>query len=181
MSNPAWYDDPGLQTVPDVFPYERTETPLGVWFRHRYPEGGSYAEFRSHQQWFGWPLIHVTRGICPETGRRKTARGIVALGRIAIGVISVGQVAAGVFALGQVGVGLLLGLGQFSMGMVCIGQAALAGLFGLGQFATGIVAIGQFGFGEYVLAQFGVGSHVIDMGGADPQAVDFFKQFIPGM
>jgi hypothetical protein len=163
----------------EPFPYERMETNLGVWQRFAYPEGNTYAEFRSHQEWFGVPLVHFTRGICPETGRRKTARGIIAVGRIAIGVIALGQVAAGVIALGQVGVGLLLGLGQFTMGMVCIGQFALAGIFGLGQFTTGYVAIGQFALGEYVLAQLGFGSHVIDVGGADPVAVKFFEGLKP--
>ena len=174
------YDEfPVEDLAAEPFPYERTETNFGIWQRFVYPTGATYAEFRSHQEWFGVPLVHITRGICPETGRRKTARGIIAMGRIAIGVIALGQVAAGVIALGQVVVGLLVGLGQFTMGMVCVGQIALAGIFGLGQFTTGYVVIGQFGFGEYVLAQIGFGTHVIDMTGADPAAVKFFEGLKP--
>lgn len=163
----------------DAFPYQRRETSFGVWRWHHYPEGRTYSEFRSHQEWFGLPLVHFTRGLCPETGRRKTARGIIAVGRIAIGVFALGHVAAGVIAVGQVGVGILLGLGQFTMGFVCVGQLAIGGLFALGQFTTGFVTIGQFSFGEYVLAQFGMGNHVIDMSGADPDAEKFFAPILP--
>jgi hypothetical protein len=169
--------DSSSEAVTEEFPYQKQETTLGVW-RLYYAEGYNYAEFRSHREWFGVPLVHITRGICPETDRRKTARGIIAIGRIAIGVLAIGQVAAGLIAIGQVAIGLLLGLGQATIGVCCVGQLALGGFFSLGQFTTGYITIGQFSFGEYVLAQFGLGHHVVDTLGADPEAEKFFAAFL---
>jgi hypothetical protein len=159
--------------------YHVEETPRGTWLRYLYPTGASYAEYRSRATVFGLPFVHYTSGICPETGRRKTAKGFVALGRVAVGVIALGQAAFGVVAFGQAGLGLLFGLGQAASGLVSVGQLALGGLFGVGQFATGAVAIGQFGIGQYVLAQFGLGEHAWTMDSADPAAVELFRA-LPG-
>jgi hypothetical protein len=159
--------------------YRTEQTPRGTWRRYLYPTGASYAEFRSHATVFGMPFIHYTSGVCPETGRRKTAKGFLAVGRVAVGVIALGQAAFGVVAVGQAGLGLLLGLGQAASGVVAIGQLALGGLFGIGQLATGAVAIGQLGLGQYVLAQVGFGEHTWTMETADPAAVEFFRA-LPG-
>jgi hypothetical protein len=179
MTEDFTYDDAVPGTSVEEFPYQRMETNFGVWQWHLYPDGRTFSEFRSHQEWFGYPLVHITRGICPETNRRKTARGIIAIGRIAIGGLAIGQLATGIIAIGQAAVGLLLGIGQFTMGIGCLGQFALSGLCALGQFTTGYVTIGQFAFGEYVIAQFGWGSHVIDTSGIDPEAEKFFRQILP--
>src|SRR5229473_4409162 len=150
--------------------YKFDETPRGVWRRFVYPTGELFEEFTSHRRLFGAPLLHYTRGKCPETGRRIVARGIIAVGRLAVGVIAIGHASAGIIALGQLALGVLLGLGQATTGVVALGQLAVAALFGLGQVATGYVAVGQVGFGQYVLAQFGFGAHVWDMRGVSPVA-----------
>lgn len=155
--------------------YKIEQNRRGVWRRYLYPNGQYFAEFKTHRTLFGLPVYHYTSGICPETGRRVTAKGIIAIGRVAMGGLAIGQAAFGIVAIGQLGLGLLFGLGQASSGVIAIGQLAIGVLFGLGQFATGLVAIGQFAMGQYVLAQFGMGDYVWMKDSADPRAVEFFK------
>jgi len=159
--------------------YQITETPLGVWRRFVYPNGDLFEEFMTRKQLMGLPLIHYTRGKCPETGKRIIAKGIIAIGRLAVGGIAVGHASAGLISIGQLAVGMVFGLGQASTGVYAVGQLAIAYLFGIGQFATGLTAIGQFGLGKYVLAQFGIGEYVWDMRGAAPEAIKFFRALMP--
>ena len=158
--------------------YKTEVTALGTWKRHVYPDGRRFAEFRSHVDVYGWPLLHYTYGICPETGRHVVARGVIAVGRIAVGVVALGHVAAGLVAVGQGALGIALGLGQAASGWWCIGQLALGGAFGLGQLATGATAIGQLALGTFVLAQAGWGAHVWAPGHADPAAVEHFRALL---
>jgi hypothetical protein len=155
--------------------YKVDETGFGVWRRFLYPSGQLFEEFVSHSQVAGLPLVHYTRGVCPETGKRVVATGVFAFGRVAVGVVAFGQAAFGAVAIGQLAVGLLFGLGQASTGVLAVGQLALGLALGLGQFTTGYVAVGQFGFGRYVLAQLGRGQHVWDTQAVDPVARRFFQ------
>ncbi|HTQ39097.1 MAG TPA: hypothetical protein VMJ32_08710 [Pirellulales bacterium] len=159
--------------------YEITDTRRGRWRRYLYPNGRLFEEFVSHAQLFGMPVMHFTRGKCPETGKRIVAKGVIAVGRLAFGILAIGQASCGVIAIGQLSVGVLFGLGQACMGLFALGQLALATSFGVGQFAVGYAAIGQFAFGKYVLAQIGFGDHVWDMRGASQEAVKFFQTFLP--
>src|SRR5437016_3508457 len=131
--------------------YKIRETRLGVWRSFLYPNGQLFEEFTSHRRLFGLPWLHFTRGKCPETGKRVVARGVIAVGRMAVGIVALGQAAVGFLAIGQLALGVLLGLGQATTGLFAVGQLAVAAIFGAGQAATGYVAIGQFGFGRYVL------------------------------
>lgn len=158
--------------------YQIQETSFGVWRRYLYSTGAYFAEFKSHQIFLGLPLLHYTRGICPETDKRMTAKGIVAIGRIAAGFVAIGQAAFGVIAIGQLALSVLFGLGQASTGWTAIGQVAIGIKFGLGQLATGFIAIGQVGIGNYVLAQIGFGDHVWSTKRVDPEAVDYFKHLL---
>lgn len=155
--------------------YKIEETAFGRWRKFIWPSGELFEEFVSHARFLGLPLLHFTRGRCPETGKRIIAKGIFAVGRLAFGVVALGHASAGIIAFGQLGLGLVLGLGQAATGLYAAGQFALAMNFGLGQFATGYAAIGQLGLGEYVLAQLGLGEHVWDMRGVDPEAHAFFR------
>jgi len=148
--------------------YKIETTNFGVWRRFLYPNGAYFTEFKSHAVFFRLPLLHYTRGKCPETGKRVVAKGVVAVGRLAMGIL----------AIGQAGLGLLLGLGQGATGLYAIGQAAIGFMFGLGQIATGEIAIGQVAYGNYVLAQVGYGDYVWSMKRADPEAVKFFKSLL---
>jgi hypothetical protein len=159
--------------------YKIDETPRGVWRRYLYPDGQLFEEFVSHRWVSGVPMLHYTRGRCPETGKLVVARGVVAIGRLAVGVVAIGQASMGVIAIGQLALGLMFGLGQATTGVFAIGQLAVGLLVGLGQFATGYVTIGQLAFGRYVLAQMGIGEHVWDMRGASPVAKQFFRSFLP--
>src|SRR6476660_4635370 len=118
------------------------ETANGIWRRYLYPNGRRFAEFKSYLNVGGLPLVHYTHGICPQTGRRITAHGIIAVGRVASGVIAIGQFAIGLIAIGQLSIGLL----------------AVGLFFGAGQFATGHIAIGQFAYGVNVLAKWALAS-----------------------
>jgi hypothetical protein len=165
----------------DPIDYKFDESEFGTWRSHKTPEGSYYAEFRTHAEILGLPLVHITLGRSPETGRRVIARGVIAIGRMAVGVVGIGQLSLGIIAVGQLGLGLLLGLGQGTTGIIAIGQLALGVLFGLGQFTTGFIAIGQVAAGYYVLAQQGFGAHVVDMMHSTPEARQFFGRLIPGL
>lgn len=140
--------------------YKIEKTSFGTWRRFVGPNGLSYAEFTSHRHCFGLPLVSYTSGRCPETGRRKMAKGVLAVGRFAVGIVPIGQVAIGVFPIGQLSLGLVFGVGQLATGLFAVGQAAIGVVFGFGQLATGVVAIGQLALGWHVMAQLGVGAHV---------------------
>src|SRR3954469_18493757 len=154
------------------------ETANGVWRSYLYPNGRRFAEYKSYLNVGGLPLIHYTQGICPQTGRRITAHGIIAIGRVASGVIAIGQFAIGLIAIGQLSIGLLFAVGQASLGAYCLGQLAVGLFFGAGQFATGQIAIGQIAYGVNVLAQAGFGKHVVDMPAVAPAAKSFFLGLI---
>ena len=155
--------------------YKIEETNLGIWRRYMYSDGNSFHEFKSHTTLLGLPLVHYTCGRNPETGRRITAKGIIAIGRFACGFIAIGHASFGLLAIGQLAIGLVFGLGQVATGLAAIGQVAIAAYLGLGQVVTGYIAIGQFGIGRYVLAQAGLGEFVWCTKRADPQAIEFFK------
>ncbi len=155
--------------------YQTEETEHGTWRRFVYPTGEAFAEYRSATIVFGLPLIHYTSGKCPETGKRLTARGFIAIGRKAVGVIAIGQLSAGLIAFGQVGLGLIFGLAQAGAGLVALGQMALGLYFGAGQIATGTTAVGQVGIGHFVRAQVGFGRFLWLPGYADPEAVRHFQ------
>jgi hypothetical protein len=158
--------------------YRVDETSWGTWRRFVYPNGSRFEEFKSRAEFAGMPLLHYTNGICPETGKRITARGAIAIGRFARGIVAIGHVAFGIIAIGQASVGLVLGFGQATAGIFCLGQLAIGLIFGAGQVATGYIAIGQIAVGTYVLAQIGWGSHVVDTRVIDPVAQHFFLRLI---
>jgi uncharacterized membrane protein (DUF485 family) len=122
-------------------------------------------EWRSRQEMFGLPLVHVAIGWNPETGKLRIAKGVVAVGQFGIGFITIAQF----------GFGLVFGFGQFLAAPVAVAQFALGLFFGLGQFATGYIAIGQLAAGVYVLAQQGFGEHVWSAKISDPAALEFFR------
>ena len=153
--------------------YQVTTSDRGTWRRYLHANGNLYAEFTSTATVLGLPLVHYTRGISPETGRSRTARGFVAVGPRAIGVVAVGRLAAGIVAVGHLCLGVV-GFGQLAVGLAVVAQLALGIGFAIGQLATGFVCIAQLGAGNWVLAQVGVGTHVWSMQVKDPAAIDFF-------
>jgi len=158
--------EPGEVTV--------TRTRKGEWRRYNWADGRRYAEYRSRTRWAGLPLLHYSHGINPDTGRRTVARGVLAVGRMAVGVIAIGQASLGLVAIGQFAVGLALGLGQAASGVLCLGQLAVGALFAAGQLANGYIAIGQLAIGKYILAQAGYASYAWTPERRDPEAVEIF-------
>jgi len=157
--------------------YKVEITRRGMWRRYGYIDGSSYHEFTSHAQMWGLPLVHYTWGRNPETGRRRIARGIIAVGRLACGIIAIGHASLGLVAVGQLAVGVGFGLGQLATGAAAVGQCAVAAGFALGQFAAGYVVVGQFVVGKYGLGQFGLGTYLWTMFRSDPEAIALFKSF----
>lgn len=169
---------PNLQNQP--VDWKITETGFFTIKSFVYPTGLSYTEYTSHAQVGAWPLVHITLGRSPETGRRKTAKGVIAIGRIAFGVLPIGQLAIGLFPIGQLalGLGLALGQGAFSLG-AALGQVAVAPLFAAGQIVAAYAAIGQLALGYYCLAQSAVGVHLWTLKVKDPAALEFFRHLLP--
>jgi hypothetical protein len=135
-----------MNTLLKPVQYKIEHTPWGTWKRFGYESGNVYEEFTSFRQFWGLPLLHYTRGRHPETGRLKTAKGIIAIGRRAIGCIAIGQLA----------IGLFFGLGQAACGLLCVGQGAV-GLLVAGQVAVGIISVGQIAIGIVAIGQMAVG------------------------
>ena len=123
--------------------YRIQETGFGTWRSFMYEDSKTYHEFTSHARFLDVPLLHYTYGLCPETGRRKVARGIVAIGRVAVGFLAIGQASLGMVAIGQAAFGFLLGLGQFAMGGTAVAQFAVGTVWAVGQFALGYYALGM--------------------------------------
>ena len=94
-------------------------------------------EYRSKRTLFGLPLVHI----CLGNGKLCTAKGILAIGNIALGVFALGGLSAGLFSIGGISLGLLFSLGGLSMGGLTLGGVSV-GLFALGGFAMGGYAAG---------------------------------------
>jgi len=144
-------------------------------------ELGRFYEYVSPTTFFGLPLVHIAIGKDPATGRRRVAKGVIAIGRTAVGIIPIAQFAFGVIPIGQFAIGLLFALGQFSIASISVGQFAGGFVFALGQFATAPIAIGQFAFGYYAMGLRAAGKYVLDKVTNSPEAIDFFKELFPGL
>ncbi|AEB08412.1 zinc ribbon domain-containing protein [Desulfobacca acetoxidans] len=125
---------------------------------------GTGYEWRSERTVWGYPLVHVAFGK-DARGKRRVAKGIIAIGQFAVGVITVAQF----------GVGLLFGFGQFIFGFTALAQFAVALAAGVGQFASGYVAIGQLVLAYYGLGQLGLAYFLWSPDRHDPNAIAFFQ------
>jgi hypothetical protein len=167
-----------LNQQPD---YVFSQNRLGATRKYLYESGMLFREFKSHLKIGALPLVHITLGVNPETGKRIWAKGVIAIGRKAAGIIAIGQLAIGVISIGQLSIALLIALGQLSIaGLFAAGQGSV-GAVAIGQAAGGLVAIGQFAAGFYALGQFGTGKFVLSTHIRDPQAVNFFKSLLDGL
>lgn len=104
-------------------------------------------EYKSKRTLFGWPLVHINCG-CGF----RVARGIIAIGDMAVGILSLGGVAAGGLALGGCSAGLLA-LGGLALGGLTFGGLSI-GVLAFGGLAAGIYAAGGAAFA----AQIAVGA-----------------------
>jgi len=103
-------------------------------------------EYRSKQEINGLPLIHINLGTDPETGRPLVAKGVVAIGNIAIGVVAIGAAAFGIVTLAAFGLGIV-SLSAFAIGVIALGSLALGYENALGvvvyssKVANGVIAL----------------------------------------
>jgi predicted Ser/Thr protein kinase len=104
-----------------------------------FPQGW---EYKSARTLFGLPLLHVSGGINPETGKANVSRGIIAVGQVARGVIAMGGRAYGGIAFGGVAMGFFA-FGGIAVGGIAFGGIALALLLGFGGFSTGLATVGE--------------------------------------
>lgn len=118
-------------------------------FPGRFPFGMASMEYKSKRTIFGLPLIHIVYGPAWANGFRP-AKGIIAIGNIAVGVIALGGFAAGIFTLAGIGFGLF-----------CFAGIALGIGVGIGGIATGYLAVGGIAIGVYAVGGLAVGAHAL--------------------
>lgn len=102
-------------------------------------------EYKSPAQVLGVPLVHIK--FSGDFHRPAVAKGILAIGNIAIGVVSLGGISVGLLALGGVSLGLLLALGGLALGGIAWGGV------GIGAVAIGGVAVGVYALGGVAVAK----------------------------
>ena len=122
---------------------------------------GIFYEYISPVKVFNLPLVHIRLGYGPQV-----AKGIVAIGNLAVGVVAIGSCSLGVISLGGLCLGLLLALGGVSFGLIALGGLAVGG------FAVGGCAVGQWlaagggAFSNYLAIGGGAWSRGVAIGGS---------------
>jgi predicted Ser/Thr protein kinase len=135
-------------------------------------------EYESPRKLFGLPLLHIAFGLDPKTGRRRVARGVIAIGESAVGVLAFGGMARGVFAFGGCAFGLIT-LGGVAVGLVSLGGMALALLLAIGGMAVGGIAWGGAAIGWLAMGGYALGPYSAGSNGANPIGVAAFKTLAP--
>ena len=115
-------------------------------------------EYKSKRTLLGRPLLHITSGIDPTTGRKRTARGFFAFGDRAVGVVAFGGYARGLFACGGMAVGVFA-LGGMSIGLISWGGFALALLLAYGGLSVGFLSAGGLALGWEAAGGLAAGVH----------------------
>jgi hypothetical protein len=119
-------------------------------------------EYRSETEILGWPLVHITKGNDPETGKQLVSKGVIAFGEIAIGVLAVGGFASGGLAVGGMAVGLIA-VGGLAIGLLSAGGIALGALAAAGGVAYSLVyAVGAIAYAQYVVSSFRVDQEILE-------------------
>jgi predicted Ser/Thr protein kinase len=131
-------------------------------------------EYRSKTELFGLPLLHIAMGVDLRTGKKRIAKGIVAIGETAKGVFAFGALAIGVVAFGGLSIGII-SLGGLALGAVGFGGLAIGLIFAYGGFAVAPIAIGGLAIGYYAAGGAAWGKHAISNLSRDPEAREFFR------
>ena len=124
-------------------------------------------EYRSKLELFGWPLVHVTRGYNPVTGKKRVSRGVIAIGEIAIGGLALGGFALGGIAVGGMGVGVIA-LGGLALGGVAAGGIALGLVAAVGGLAYSLT---------YAIGALAYARHTISLVNEDPELLNLLERF----
>jgi protein kinase-like protein/Leucine Rich Repeat (LRR) protein len=96
-------------------------------------------EYKSSRTVFGLPLLHVSGGMNPATGKVNVSRGFFAFGQIARGVFAFGGRAYGLVAFGGIAAGFFA-FGGLALGAIAFGGCAL-GLLALGAACAGLFTL----------------------------------------
>ncbi len=111
---------------------------------------------------------------------KDTARGIIAIGNIAVGVLALGIMSAGVVSIGVISAGAFA-LGCLAFGLAALGPVAI-GLLAFGPVALGLwyaggvsalagkIAVGVAAAGDTVVGYNAAGNHVLLWGDGLTQA-----------
>lgn len=135
-----------------------------------YPTHWGY-EYRSQIEVLGWPLVHIASGIDVRTGRLRIARGIIAIGNVAVGGLAIGGVALGGLSVGGVGLGVLA-LGGIAGGVVALGGMALALYLAVGGMAISTM---------YAIGGLALAPHTVSSLGADPELLHQLERWFPAL
>jgi serine/threonine protein kinase len=138
-------------------------------------------EYRSRRTLWGLPLVHIATGMDPVTGRMRVARGVIAIGNVAVGVVALGgATAVGFLALGGgVALGLMSFAGGLGLGLLAIGGGAAVGAVALaGGIAVGGLALGGGAVGYYAFGGGAWGAHPYSSSFQDPQARDLVRRWL---
>jgi hypothetical protein len=130
-------------------------------------------EYKSTVTLFGWPLVHISFGMDPMTGRSKVAKGIIVIGNVAIGAFSSGGLALGGVTFGGCSVGVI-SCGGFALALLLAVGGFAVGRTAWGGFAAGGIALGGFSAGYLAYGGAAYGMHAMSSLGQDPVAVRFF-------
>lgn len=137
----------------------------------RYFRGGSWF-WDSKTRVFGLPLVSVRFHLRPHMTRcRDAAKGIIAIGNIAVGVVALGALSVGALSVGALSAGLLsigcvafglAALGPVSIGLLAFGPVAI-GLWYAGGVASlgGKIAVGVAAVGDTAVGYDAAGNHVL--------------------
>jgi eukaryotic-like serine/threonine-protein kinase len=141
----------------------------------------NFYEYKSKQEFLGWPIVHIVAGIDPRTESRRIAKGWLALGDyMAIGGLAIGGLLSlGLFSLaGVLGVGILALAGALAAGGLAFGGTAI-GFAAFGGIALGWLSVGGLAIGKYALGGTAIGK-VTNEHGAIPNLWDLVRAEIDG-
>ncbi|WP_262416510.1 helix-turn-helix domain-containing protein [Paenibacillus sinensis] len=111
-------------------------------------------EYKSKRTFYGVPLVHIHfgRGL-------YVAKGVIAIGNIAVGALSIGIIAIGGLCLGALALGLI-SLAGLALGLLLAVGGVAVGALSIGGLALGILAIGGMAAGVFSFGGFAVASHI---------------------
>jgi hypothetical protein len=103
-------------------------------------------KYRSKREINGWPLININLGTHPESGQPLVAKGVIAIGNIAVGIVSIGALAFGIVTLAGVGLGIVslagIAIGITALGAIALGyEVALGAIVPSAKFALGAIVL----------------------------------------
>ena len=113
-------------------------------------------EYKSTRTIRGIPLVHVNIGLGMYSAKGIIAIGNVAVGGLAIGLAAIGGVSIGFFAAGVIALAALLCIGIGAAGVAALGIFA-AGAFACGVFSAGACSVGWLAVGGVAMGEYAIG------------------------